>query len=379
MRGILFLAAFLLILLSGCNSKSKKIESTSATELSQPGQQETNYQHLDSIIPELLKTYDTPSITVSLIEDAKITWSGVYGQQSPDKGADEKTLYLCASITKPLTAEVFLRLVEAGEVSLDEPMYAYYVDPDIAQDARAKLLTPRHVLTHQTGFKNWRRMSGGVLKFENDPGTKMGYSGEGFLYLARFVEHKLRRPFNDIAKEVLFEPLGMENSALAQQDWYDGRPAWPKFPDGSWNQPKVRKEAQGAGGLHTTSTDYALFLIAIMKGEGITSELRKEQFTISLNQHEYCLSKETNKAACPPELGFGLGWYVYDFEDERIIGHTGANLGERTLAVFSPTKKSGFVAMTNGANGNYVIFELAKFFGVHEGFIEIEKPEKTFR
>lgn len=181
-------------------------------------------------------------------------------------------------------------------------------------------------------------MTKGVLQFVDDPGSKMGYSGEGFQYLVRFVARKLNRPFNEIASEVLFEPLKMNNSALVEQDWYHGRLAWPKFPDGTWAEPFVRKKALGAGGLHTTSVDYAKFLIGIMQNEGVSETARREQFTISLNQRSHCLKSATNKEVCPTSLGFGLGWYVYDFEDERIVGHTGANLGERTVAVFSPRK-----------------------------------------
>ena len=178
---------------------------------------------------------------------------------------------------------------------------------------------------------------------------------------------------------MLFEPLKIENSALAEQDWYQNRLAWPKFPDGSWAEPRARKEVLGAGGLYTTSGDYARFLIGLLKNEGVSEALRQQQFTISLNRRQRCLESATNSEACPADLGFGLAWYVYDFEDERIIGHTGANLGERTLAVFSPEKKSGFVAMTNGANGNYVIFDIAKRIGVTMKFINIEKTKKDFQ
>ncbi len=369
---------FALTLVVGCSQKRNQSNTEVVQEHNAANEQNALFKELDTLIPSLLEKYEVPSITVSYIEDAAIVWSGVFGQRSPDALADSKTLYLCASITKPLTTEVFLRLVDQGKVSLDEPMYPYYVDADIKDDPRAKLLTPRHVFTHQTGFKNWRRMTDGVLKFVNNPGTQMGYSGEGFQYLVRFVEQKLGKPFNAIAQEVLFDPLGMENSALSEQDWYTDRLAWPKFPDGNWVAPRTRKEAFGAGGLFTTSADYAKFLISILKNEGVSQELRNQQFKISLNQKERCLTSSGDPGACPDLLGFGLGWYIYDFPEERIIGHTGANLGERTLAMFSPEKKSGFVAMTNGANGNYVIFEVAEKLGLNKQFLAIERPKKPF-
>ncbi len=108
----------------------------------------------------------------------------------------------------------------------------------------------------------------------------------------------------------------------------------------------------------------------------MSSQLRKTQFAISLNQLAHRQKQATVPEACPVNIGFGLGWYVYGFKDETIIGHTGANMGERTLAVFSPKKKNGLVVMANGANGNEVIYRIAESIGVHQGFIDIEKPKK---
>ncbi|MEL6918976.1 MAG: serine hydrolase domain-containing protein, partial [Bacteroidota bacterium] len=242
------------LLLFACSDKKKSETSNSIKKYGVLVKDTLNFYTIASKIPNLLKKYDVPAVSVAVIQEGKVVWSFVHGMQSADKIADEQTLFLTASIAKPLTAEVFLRLVSHGKVSLDEPMYKYWLDPDIADDPRAKLLTPRHVLTHQTGFKNWRYLTDDKLRFERSPGMEMGYSGEGLQYLVLFVERKLGRDFNDIAKEVLFIPEGMKNTAMKQQDWYEGRVAAPKFPDGTWREPVIRAEEIGAGGVHTTAS-----------------------------------------------------------------------------------------------------------------------------
>ena len=335
-----------------------------------------NVEYLTSEIPVWLKQFDVPGISVAVIENGEIVWNKVFGLQSPRMAADEKTLFLSASIAKPMTAEVFLRLAAIGKVTLDEPMADYWLDPDIAEDESAKLLTPRHVLTHQTGFKNWRRMTDGKLRFEWTPGTKMGYSGEGFRYLVRFIEKKLGKPFNDIAQEVLFSPEGMQDASFVYQEWCADHMAWPYFPDGVWREPLKVENAFGAGGLRITTKDYAKFLLSIMNDKKVTDALRQEQFTIALNQYEHCTKSATTPTACPQNIGFGLGWYIYEFEDEKVIGHTGANMAEKTLAVFSPETKKGLVLMSNGSNGNQVIYKIAEAVGINKNFITIEKPKK---
>src|SRR6266852_3929780 len=135
--------------------------------------------------PLWLKQYDVPSVAVAYIEKGKVAWTAVYGEQSPGVPATGKTLYNVASLTKPISAEVILRLASKGKLSLDEPVSTFWIDPDVKDNPWNKLLTPRLCLSHQTGFANWRDQNG-VLKFQWQPGTSTGYSGEGYDYVARF-------------------------------------------------------------------------------------------------------------------------------------------------------------------------------------------------
>ena len=111
---------------------------------------------LDQNAPRWLKQYDVPSVAVAYIENGEPAWTAVYGEQSPGVPATLKTLYNVASLTKPISAEIILRLASAGKLSLDEPLSTHWVDPDVRDNAWQKLLTPRLCLSHQTGFSNWR-------------------------------------------------------------------------------------------------------------------------------------------------------------------------------------------------------------------------------
>ena len=176
---------------------------------------------------EWLKESDVPSAAVAYIKDGKVAWTAVYGEQSPGVPATGKTLYNIASLTKPITAETILRLASAGKLSLDESMAPFWLDPDIKDDPWSKLLTPRLCLSHQTGFANWRGMTGGVLKMRWEPGTQTGYSGEGYMYLGRFAEKKMEKPFDALAQEMVFDPIGMKETSYTVKEWYAGRLAVP--------------------------------------------------------------------------------------------------------------------------------------------------------
>ena len=151
--------------------------------------QERSADRAESVMT-LLHHEHVASVSFAAITDGKTVLAEAYGEAAQGVPATSATLYNIASMSKPISAEVILRLASAGKLSLDEPMWPYWIDPDLASDPRAKLLTPRMALDHQTGFANWRRETGGKLSFIRNPGTAFGYSGEGYQYVARFAEKK---------------------------------------------------------------------------------------------------------------------------------------------------------------------------------------------
>jgi CubicO group peptidase (beta-lactamase class C family) len=174
---------------------------------------------LDCKVPLWLKAYEVPSAAVAFIEHGKLAWTAVYGEQSPGVPATDKTLYNVASLTKPISAEVVLRLASEGKLSLDEPVYPYWTDWDVKDNPWNRLLTARLCLSHQTGFPNWRGQNPDkVLNFRWQPGTNTGYSGEGYQYMARYVENRVGRSFEDLAQQYVFDPIGMHDTSFTPRD-----------------------------------------------------------------------------------------------------------------------------------------------------------------
>ena len=64
---------------------------------------------------------------------------------------------------------------------------------DAGDDTRAKRVTARHVLSHRTGLENYREKP--EVRFLFTPGERFGYSGEGFVWLQRVMEHIAATPF----------------------------------------------------------------------------------------------------------------------------------------------------------------------------------------
>jgi CubicO group peptidase (beta-lactamase class C family) len=321
-------------------------------------------QEFDRSVGQWLKKFDVPSVAVAYIENGKLAWTAVYGDQGPGVPATEKTLYNVASLTKPISAGLILRLVSAGKMSLDEPISAFWIDPDVKDNPWHKLLTPRLCLSHQTGFANWRTQTNNVLTFQWEPGTRTGYSGEGYDYVARFAEKKMAMPFEQLAQQYVFDPIGMRDTAYSPRDWYIGRLAVAQGPKGEV-KPATQSTWSAADLLRTTIGDYASFVASVMNKDGLTNKIAAEQLTSTRNLagreqlEKLCAEAKVSSASdCKGTAGMGLGWEVLSLNDETIIDHSGSDWGVHTLVFFLPQRKFGMVVFTNGENGAKVIKEI---------------------
>ena len=315
---------------------------------------------IDAHAAEWLEESDVPSVAVAYIENRRVAWIAVYGDQSPGVPATAKTLYNMASLTKPVTAETVLRLASGGRLSLNESMLPFWLDPDIKDDPRSKLLTPRLCLSHQTGFPNWRGKTGGVLKIQWDPGTQTGYSGEGFNYVGRFTEKKLGKTFDVLAQEMVFDPIGMNETSYTAKDWHAGRLAVPHGPKREKPVDDVAQAWNGADLLRTTIQDYAKFVVSVMHDEGLTKEIAAERATLTRDRMKPEDLKNVCSTAgepghCLVTAGMGLGWEVETVNGEKILDHDGSDWGVKTFVMFVPARGIGVVVFTNGENGEAVI------------------------
>jgi CubicO group peptidase (beta-lactamase class C family) len=323
---------------------------------------------LDRDVPGLLADNGIPSVSIAHIEDGRIAFAAAYGSQSAGVPATTRTLYNIASMTKPISAEVVLRLASQGRLSLDEPMYLSWTDPDIANDERRKLLTPRRALSHQTGFPNWRRETGGVLTFKHTPGEGYGYSGEGYEYVARFAEKKTATGFETLAQEFVMEPTGMI-AAYTGRSWFEGRIAVPTDGQGKALEPTIARTWVASDLLYTTPGDYARFMLSVMRGKGLTTALAKERSRIQVSRKaQECPPGKVQR--CPDDVGFGLGWEVFKFGDATYLMHTGKDDGVFTLGYINLSEQTATIIFTNSDNGAKVVLPILDRVGKDRVFVD---------
>ena len=332
---------------------------------------------VERLIPRLMTEFNVPGLSAAIIKEGKLIWNKAFGvkDNASKEPVDIETVFEAASISKTVFAYAAMKLCEKRTLALDEPLTRYLQKPFLEGDPRLDLITSRHVLSHQSGFQDWRT-SDVPLKINFTPGTDFMYSGEGYNYLQSVVtqltgkinpnecgsyEADLKVCATDIGeymiKNVLI-PHGMTSSGYVWNDALGKNEAIPHNLKGE-PLPKAHPTAidmaryASAGGLITTAKDFSKFIIGL--------------FTPKEND-PYILNKKSLEEMFRPQVklredqkidgasSWALGWAVRERESGNIVLHSGGQSGFRSLMMVSIERKSGFVMLTNGDSGGYFLY-----------------------
>jgi CubicO group peptidase (beta-lactamase class C family) len=312
-----------------------------------------------------LKHKQIPALGIGFVNNGKIEQLKVFGVLEKQTPAPLNTIWNVASLTKPITALVALKLINAGEWDLDMPLYEIYTDPDIADNPYVEKLTTGIILCHQTGLPNWRgNTADGKLAFEFEPGTKYQYSGEGYEYLRKALEKKFKKSLEQLAAELIFKPLKMKDTRFIWDDETDStRFAKWHNEKGELYETQKNATANAADNLLTTIEDYSGFLLHILQGAGLSDTLYKEMLAGQVRINAY--------------KQWGLGWWIdenINTDHDFALVHGGDDIGVHTIAFIIPKTQQALLIFTNCDNGTEAFAPiLTKFLGKNgEGILNIE-------
>ncbi|MBN1508751.1 MAG: serine hydrolase [Sedimentisphaerales bacterium] len=310
---------------------------------------------LEAGIPQWMKAEHVPGLSMVLIRESRIVWKGAFGVRAagePDL-VDDGTVFEAASMSKPLFSYAVLKLVEDGRFDLDRPLDDCLAEPYLPDQPLARQITARMVMLHRTGLPNWREggwRKGGPLPVLYEPGTRFTYSGEGFLYLQTAIERLTGRTVDVWMEESLLRPLNMTRSSYVWRESLADDFAGGHDKNGNLKKSRgFYDRGNAAFSLYTTPTDYALFLIEMMKRD------RSAGHSVKAETIEKMTTLQTKPEQGDEHSRRSLGWVVAPEEDGGWVCHSGSNgTGFRCHARFSLKRQSGCVIMTNSDNGRKV-------------------------
>lgn len=340
-------------------------------------------------LPTLMEWANVPAVAIGIVLQGTLKWSKGFGVKKVGENdvVDSSTLFGAASLSKPVFAYAVLRMREEKLIDIDRPLWSYLPNSDLPDVEYSRLLTARHVLSHSTGLQNWRFDRDQKLEFAFKPGERFGYSGEGFYYLQRVVEHITGRGFEDYMQERVLRPLGMKSSTYLWRNENESRIAWghnprmipsPMFNSQQgkrmieiatdWKKPVetwkyddvVRAQAiidnkrpalpvlllpNTAGSLITSVDEYAKFIIRLMESP------RRDELDISGSGFREMFTTQTKINGA---LSWGLGLGSEHSNGTTLFWHWGDNGTYKAFMMGDPATRSGIVVLTNSSNGHRI-------------------------
>jgi CubicO group peptidase (beta-lactamase class C family) len=178
---------------------------------------------LEGYIPAYMAEQHIPGVTIALIRDGEVAWTGSFGVANAltRRPVTAKTVFEWASNSKVVTAYIALRLVDQGLLSLDQPLNSYLPEPWLPPSEYRDVITLRHVLSHSSGLGQGTLSRGNLFP----PGRGYSYSAIGFQYLQVVIEQVTGKSLEQVAREMVFDPLEMPFSSFVNRGDLTGRTA----------------------------------------------------------------------------------------------------------------------------------------------------------
>lgn len=299
-------------------------------------------QKVDSFIQSAMSYYSVPGASLAIIKTGEVVYNQFYGVTSyvTAEPIDANTLFEAGSITKIVFAFAVMRLVERGVLDLDTPLFTLLPFQDVAHDERYKLITARYVLSHQTGFPNWAdRDDDGTFDLLFTPGTEFGYSGEGFEYLKRVLEHITNKPFQQILEEEVLKPLAWENVHFVADDYVQQHASDGQNIHGYPRNNSNITKPMAAFGMFVEARGFSRFALALRNKEGLSEQTYREMLR----------SHSTEEPGFEKSLGFTLE----HTDVGTAYGHSGymPTSGFICNYMYWPDLDMGYIIFTNGTTG----------------------------
>ena len=325
---------------------------------------------------EVMARARIPAISCAILNGGEVAHLETFGVRSAESGepADAETVFAAASFSKTVFAYLVMILEEEGEMYIDVPVETYLRDrlandpryADLAGDLRTTLITGRQALSHTIGFPNWRFLTeDGKLRLNFEPGERFSYSGEGISLLQRVMEKRMGRGLEELARQKIFQPLGMTRTSYVWQTAFEDNHALPHDEFGRPRRLSRRRDADAAGSMYTTASDYARFLGALLSALSLDGPRRDtveamlaRQVSIDSAAMFGPRAAETTRAHEDLRLGWSLGFGRFETRHGPAIFHTGHDFGWQNYTVTHLTPGTGIVLLSNSNNFESVAREL---------------------
>lgn len=317
--------------------------------------------HMDKHIPALMRLYDIPGASITLVKGGKIVWSNAYGYADLEsrRKLTTDTPMRVQSISKPVTTWAVMKLVEQKKIDLDVPVITYLKSWNFPKsEFSTDKITTRHLLSHTAGLPlgdvftiyspeeempslRDKLSEEAVLMME--PDTNFSYSNTGYNLLELLIEEITGQDYSEYMQREVLIPIGMKHSTFV---W--SKALEPPVPTGydlnGKPIPVYVYPEKASGGLFATADDIAAFAVAEM------SAFSDVGHVLSSRSIEALHTPENTKLGVYSLVfdAYGLGHYIETLPNGmKAVAHGGQGTGIMTHYHAVPETGDAIVILTN--------------------------------
>ncbi len=315
---------------------------------------QTGGNKIDDYIRHEIAVRSVPGLVFVVMENGRVVRQGAYGLANVEtsSSAELESVFELASVTKPITAVAVMMLVEGGKVRLDDSVDKYLAGTPAAWHE----ITIRELLSHTSGLREYGlvKCDGSELldistkqQFEDlakssllfPPGTGTQYSDAGYFLLGMIIEKVSGQKYRDFLRRRIFGPLGMKRTSVLDQSAiipkrvssYTLREGQLKNARRAWQH-----ELPSWYGIWSTVEDMVKFDEGLSSGALVRPETLEQMWTpATLKNHQNALIDQ---------MSYGLGWFVWNAEGHRVVGHPGWS---GTLYLKYPDDRVSIILLAN--------------------------------
>lgn len=338
-------------------------------------------KQLQGFVEEAAERHGVPGTAVGIYLDGEEQYA-FHGVSSIENRVpiDEDTLFLFGSTGKTFTATAIMRLVEQGKVALDEKVRTYIPELKLKDEDVAREVTVLHLLNHTGGWEGDFMESTGEgddalaryvermaeLEQVTPLGETVAYNNAAVNLAGRIIEKVTGKLYDKAMKELIHEPLGLNNMFFFANEAISRRFAVGHKQDPNTNEITIARPwamprgglPSGGGGLSSNAGDlikWARFHLGDGRAEDGTRVLSEEL----LKQMQQPTFEMPGSA-----LGdaVGISWLLRDVDGVRFVGHGGDVNGQHSEFVMVPERNFAISTLTNcDLCGSHLMEEIVKW------------------
>ncbi len=329
---------------------------------------------LDIYIENAMKDWQIPGMAVAIIKDGKVQKLTTYGVKDliSKEAVDENTLFMIGSNTKAFTGILMASLAEQGVLSLDDPIKKWLPHFKLRDPWVAEHLTIADALSHRAGFETFQ---GDFMVFDSNltPNqiiekysklkpthafrTKWGYFNVGYMLAGEIVKVATGESWDKMVKDSIFTPLGMDNTLALSSDIATAK---NRTKAHTYNRGKIVEIPYGdidlvapAGSISSSIKDMSIWVKTLLNNGALGTATVINPDAINTSISPFSIESEGGHPFNTSYFSlYGLGWGIVDYEEHRVIAHTGGIHGYVTSVTTVPEEGIGIVILTN-TDANY--------------------------